>query len=45
MNSLYGRAMSKKFLVGGFKWVKNKSQFNEGFVKNCKKDSNVFTSS
>ena len=34
-----GRVMSEKFLVDGFKWIENASQFNENFTKNYKEDS------
>ena len=33
-NNLYGWAMSQKFPVNGFKWVKKFSQFNESFIRN-----------
>ena len=33
-NNLYGLAMSHKFPVNGFKWVKNLSKFRERFIKN-----------
>ena len=39
MNNLCGWAMSKKLPVDGFEWVKNTSQFNEDFMKNCNADS------
>ena len=31
--------MSEKFLVDGFKWIKNAFQFNENFTKNYNEDS------
>ena len=34
-----GRVMSEKFLVDGFKWIKNAFQFNENFTKNYNEDS------
>ena len=40
-NNLYGRAMSQKLPVNGFKWVKNLSQFNESFIKNYDENSDV----
>ena len=33
VNNLYGRAMSQKLLVDGFKWVENLSQVNKDFIK------------
>ena len=33
-NNLYGREMSQKFPVNGFKWIKNLSKFDEDFIKN-----------
>ena len=38
-NNLYQWAMSQKLPVDGFKWVKNKSQFNKDFTKKCNEDS------
>ena len=32
-NNLYGRVMSQKLPVDGFKWVKKLSKFNKGFIK------------
>ena len=34
VNNSYGYAMSQKLLVADFNWVKNKSKFNEDFIKN-----------
>ena len=31
--------MSQKLPVDGFKWVKNKSQFNKTFIKNYNEDT------
>ena len=36
-NNLYGWAMSQKFSVNGFEWMKNLSKFNEDFIKNMMK--------
>ena len=38
-NNLYGRAMSQKLPVRGFKWKKDKLKFNEEFIKNYDEDS------
>ena len=40
-NNLYGWAMSQKFPVNGFKWVKSLSQFNEGFIRNYDENSDI----
>ena len=40
-NNLYGWAMSKKLLVNGFKWKNDLSRFNENFIKNYDKNSDV----
>ena len=37
--NLYGRTMSQKLLVDGFKWDKNILKFNENFIKNFDEDS------
>ena len=34
INNLYGREMSHKLSVNGFKWKKYMSKFNEEFIKN-----------
>ena len=36
-SNLYGWAVSQELPVNGFKWVKNLSKFNEGFIKNMMK--------
>ena len=33
--------MSQKLPLDGFKWVEEKSQFNEGFIKICNEDSDT----
>ena len=33
INNLYGYTMSQKLPVSCFKWVKNRSQCTEGFIK------------
>ena len=40
-NNLYGWAMSKKIPVNGFKWENDLSRFNENFIKNYNKNSDV----
>ena len=40
-NNLYGRAMSQKLLVNGFKLVKSLSQFNESFIRNYDENSDI----
>ena len=39
-SNLYGRAISQKLPVSGFKWKKNKSKFTKAFIKNYDEDSN-----
>ena len=36
-SNLYEWAVSQELPVNGFKWVKNLSKFNEGFIKNMMK--------
>ena len=38
-NNLYGWAMSQKFPVNGFEWVKDLSQVKENFIKNYDENS------
>ena len=33
-NNVYGRAISKKLPLNGFKWENDLSTFNENFIKN-----------
>ena len=40
-NSLYGWAMCKKFPVGMFKWVKDKLEFTEKFIKTYDENSDT----
>ena len=35
VNNLHGWAMSQKVPVNNFEWIKDTSQFNEDFIKNC----------
>ena len=37
--NLYGWAMSQKLPVNDFKWIKNKSEINEKFIKNYYEDN------
>ena len=39
VNNLYGRGMSEKIPVNNFEWIKDTSQFNEDFIKNCNEES------
>ena len=39
VNNLYGRAVSQKLPVDNLKWIKDTSQFNEGFIKNYNEES------
>ena len=45
VNNLYGWAMSQKFQVINFKWIKDTSQFNEDFIKTIIKKviKNIFS--
>ena len=38
-NNLYGWVMSQNLPVNGFKWVKDLSEFNEIFIRNCNENS------
>ena len=40
-NNLYGWAMSQKFHIDGFKWVKNVSRIDEDFIKNYDEDGYI----
>ena len=39
VKNLYGWAMSLKLPVNNSEWIKNTSQFNEGFIKNYNEES------
>ena len=38
---MYGWAVSQKLPSDGFKWVKEKSQVNEDFIKSYNEDSDI----
>ena len=38
-SNLYGRAMSQKLPVNGFKWIEDTSEINEEFIKNYDENS------
>ena len=38
-NNVYGWGMSQILLVNGFKWIKNVTEIDEKFIKNCVEDS------
>ena len=40
-NNFYGRGMSKKLPINGFKWENDLSRFNETFIKNYNENSDV----
>ena len=40
-NNLYGWAMPQELRVNGFKWVEKLSKFNEIFIKNFSKNSDI----
>ena len=39
-NNLYGKAMTEKLPVRGFKWMEDISEIDEDFVKDCNKNDN-----
>ena len=39
VNNLYRWTMSQKLLVNNFKWVKDISKFDEGFIKSYNEES------
>ena len=39
VNNLFGWAMAQKLPVNIFEWIKDTSQFNEDFIKNCNEES------
>ena len=40
VNNLYGWAISQKFPVNNFEWIRGISQFSEDFIKNYNEESN-----
>ena len=40
-NNLYGWAMSQKLPMSGYKWIKFFSKFNEDFIKEYDKNSDI----
>ena len=40
-NNFYGREMSQKLPVNGFKWVNDLSTFNERFIENYNENSDI----
>ena len=41
VDDVYGWVMSQKPPVNNFKWIKDTSQFDEDFIKNCNEESDV----
>ena len=39
VNNLYDCAMLQKLPVNNFEWIKDTSQFNEGFIKSCNEET------
>ena len=39
VNNLYGWAMSQKFPLNNFEWIKYASQLNDNFIKNYNEES------
>ena len=37
VNNLYGWEMSQKFSANNFDWIKDTSEFNKDFIKDCNK--------
>ena len=37
VKNLYGWAMLQKLPINYFEWIKDSSQFNDDFIKNCKR--------
>ena len=40
INNLNGLAMLQELPVNNFEWIKDTSQFNKRFIKNCNEESN-----
>ena len=39
VNDLYGWKMSQKLPINNFEWIKDTSQFNKDFIRNCNEES------
>ena len=39
VNNVYGQTMSQKLPVNNFEWIKDASQINKDFMKNCSEES------
>ena len=39
VNNFYGQTMSQKLPVNNFEWIKDASQINKDFMKNCSEES------
>ena len=40
-HNFYESAMAQRLLLGGFKWVKETSQFHKYFIKSCHENSDI----
>ena len=40
VNNFYGWALSQKFPVNEFKWVKEIAEFKESYIKSCNEERN-----
>ena len=39
VNDVYGQKMSQKLPINNFEWIKDTSQFNKDFIRNCNEES------